>query len=735
MLALTGAAIAVPVLDQFGRAPDVFVAIDAGRVDLWLFAIVVAFVPPLSLIAAEITVGFVSDRARAGLHVGFVGLLVAAIVIPLVRERFDLRGVALGALAIAASSLLVFAWSRARALRLWLTYASPLPVVAVALFVFGSAASEVGAIDAPPAIAELPRAPGAARALDRPVVLVVLDEFPLSVMLDGDGGIDRERFPGFARLAADSVWYRNAITVASHTEQAVPAILTGRVPDDGARAPTWSEYPDNLFRMLAGSFAMHVDETVTQLCADEHCPDPPRTPITATNTSTRATRGSAPSSKSPAEMERARAPGLGDVLGQARREFVRRVSLDPEDRLAEATVGEDITTATARPAPTSTAAPSATLAPATIPATTASPTTSAPSGPFGNFAAIERAQPGRFVEFLSQFSPSEPARSFHYLHLLLPHVPWHLTADGIPYDYSSDARMQFPGYDGTWVSDAAADAARLRVAMQAGYVDSLVGLLIDRLESTGLWDDAIVVITSDHGLGLGEGAGTRRYGVATDELLGVPLFLHAPGLDASIDDRDARTIDIVPTIIDLLGARSPWPLDGTSLVGRPIPRTTTPFVQGTIGGPATRTTIDTAGHLAWVRAAGMAGDTSTTTAGTGPDARRDLRFVRLGPRGELIGRPIAEVGDARSVAFAFEFPDDDAFASVDPDNELPLHVVGRIADDQVHAGELVVVVVEGVVAASAEVFTDRDGAPRFTGVLNPAALHEGSNQIRLFVVA
>jgi hypothetical protein len=567
----------------------------------------------------------------------------------------------------------------------------------------------------------------------------VFDEFPLSVMLDGAGAIDEARFPGFARLATQSVWYRNAITVASHTEQAVPAILTGQVPDDGARAATWSEYPDNLFRMLAGSYAMHVDETVTRLCPDEHCPDPPRLPAvegtSASTSSNSSTNTATPPDTSSASGAETRRPGLNDVLARARREFGRRVSLDPPDRIAEATVGEEVTAATSRttaattPDTTGTTTPLGALPLATVPATTSTTASSAPRI-FGNFAGIERAQPGRFVEFVSGFSASEPARSFHYLHLLLPHVPWHLTADGIPYQYSSDAALQFPGYDGTWVSDPPAAAARVRVAMQAGYVDSLVGLLIDRLESTGLWDDAIVVITSDHGLGLGEGAGTRRYGAAGDELLGVPLFLHAPGIDAGIDDRDARTIDIVPTIVDLLGARSPWPLDGTSLVRRPIARTTTPFVQGAIGGPATRTTIDTSGHMAWVRTAGMR---SRATPISDLSDGRDGLFVRLAPLGELIGRPVAQLAGARSVEFALEFPDEDAFESVDPGGELPLHVVGRI-HQPMNNGDIVLIVVNDTVAATAEIFTNGDRDQRFTAILDRVTLRAGSNRIALYAL-
>jgi len=64
-----------------------------------------------------------------------------------------------------------------------------------------------------------------------PVVEVVFDELPTATLMDPGGTrIDRKRFPGFARLAAASTWYRDNTTVADFTGRAVPAIETGVNP-------------------------------------------------------------------------------------------------------------------------------------------------------------------------------------------------------------------------------------------------------------------------------------------------------------------------------------------------------------------------------------------------------------------------------------------------------------------------------------------------------------------------
>ena len=63
------------------------------------------------------------------------------------------------------------------------------------------------------------------------IVMIVMDEFPLESILDGTGHVDAALFPNFAALANTSTWFRNDTTVAPYTDVAVPAILTGRLPD------------------------------------------------------------------------------------------------------------------------------------------------------------------------------------------------------------------------------------------------------------------------------------------------------------------------------------------------------------------------------------------------------------------------------------------------------------------------------------------------------------------------
>ncbi len=69
-----------------------------------------------------------------------------------------------------------------------------------------------------------------------PVVLVVLDEFNITALLDAEGRIDPVRFPNFAALASQSQWFTNAVATYVETAVAVSAILTGRQPRAGCSA-------------------------------------------------------------------------------------------------------------------------------------------------------------------------------------------------------------------------------------------------------------------------------------------------------------------------------------------------------------------------------------------------------------------------------------------------------------------------------------------------------------------
>ena len=116
-------------------------------------------------------------------------------------------------------------------------------------------------------------APAQAAPKRPPVVVIVLDEFPLADIQSVDGSIDSERFPGFAALAGGSTWFPNAYAVHDSTHFAVPAILTGRAPRAGADAPNYLTHPRSLFTYLDRlGYRIRAREEATTVCPPRLCP-------------------------------------------------------------------------------------------------------------------------------------------------------------------------------------------------------------------------------------------------------------------------------------------------------------------------------------------------------------------------------------------------------------------------------------------------------------------------------
>ena len=102
----------------------------------------------------------------------------------------------------------------------------------------------------------------------------------------------------------------------------------------------------------------------------------------------------------------------------------------------------------------------------------------------------------------------------------------------------------------------------------------LVAPLVNCLKAGGIWDRTIIIITADHGENLGERPVTPQFYPQHRTLYEcdhrIPLIIKAPGLEpGKCTERLARSIDIVPTLCDLLG------IDDTGFEGaslrKPIP--------------------------------------------------------------------------------------------------------------------------------------------------------------------
>ncbi len=175
---------------------------------------------------------------------------------------------------------------------------------------------------------------------------------------------------------------------------------------------------------------------------------------------------------------------------------------------------------------------------------------------------IQRRGDGPTAEAIAWLESPRAGRRFVWLHLYDPHDPYEP-----PEPYAS--RYAGRPYDG-----------------EVAWSDELVGRLDAALERLGLRKDTLLVVTSDHGEGLGEhGEETHGYFVY-ESTLRVPLLVRGPGIPrAARVTTTFRSVDLFPTLLELVGLAPPIGarLSGRSLAsalrGGPAPPAETTYAE------------------------------------------------------------------------------------------------------------------------------------------------------------
>ena len=108
-------------------------------------------------------------------------------------------------------------------------------------------------------------------------------------------------------------------------------------------------------------------------------------------------------------------------------------------------------------------------------------------------------------------------------------------------------------------------------AFEVERIDKAFGDFVRFLKSNGLYDDSIIVVTSDHGDSLGENGHWGHGSALFPEVIRIPLIIHLPDAvkHRVVNDPNAVAFstDIAPTLYYLLGHR---PIHNDPLFGRPL---------------------------------------------------------------------------------------------------------------------------------------------------------------------
>lgn len=683
---LSAFALAQPLFNLLSDNPEFFAARGSTAADIIVFAVLLVVVPPALGLAIELLAGLAGPRARRGAHLVLLALLAAVVFVQALKDAFGSDALLIAiSLGLGAGAALLYA--RAEPVRSFLTVLSPAPVVFLVLFLFISPVSKI-------TLSGEASAQSIAGIKPIPVVMVVFDEFPGTSPLDARGEVDPVRYPGFAQLAKDGTWFRNAHSIYDSTSKAVPAIMDGDYPEKGV-LPTSAEHPNSIFALLGKSHAMNVSEEATTVCPRDLCED--------------------------ARLDEPFVDRLGSLtedLGLVYAHVAAPPGIEADLPSVSETWGDfggegggeddahggsgDVEVVDGKAA--------------------------AKQGKQTVLSNLQADRSAKFDAWIANIrNGTRP--SLNFKHALLPHVPWRYLPTGQQYNTASTDPI--PGLSRQSYPDATqVEQLQLRHLLQLGFADLKIQALIAHLKRIGLYDKALIVVTADHGVAFEQGLFDRRRATqgTLDQISPVPLFVKLPGQrKGRIDDSIVETTDIVPTIADVLDIDLPEKTDGGSAFGDAV---------------AGRTEVKmlTRDLSEWMREDGdefdrrkqAQIDRKVALFGTGADGPE--RIYRVGPNQELVGREVAALDVAGDSAARVKLTDPGAYDDVDPEGAaIPIWVTGGVSG----AGGRrdVAVAVNGTVRAVSNTFelADRDGE-WIAALVPPGSLRDGENRVEVYEV-
>lgn len=334
------------------------------------------------------------------------------------------------------------------------------------------------------------------------------------------------------------------------------------------------------------------------------------------------------------------------------------------------------------------------------------------AGPERNRRSQELAA---FEAALARIDRSSPP-VFLFGHLVLPHRPFVYLPSGKSYRLERSE----PGLAETW----ALRHTYQRHLLQLAYVDTLLGRVFDRLDATGLFDESLVVVTADHGVSFRQGEPARHLSDANAvDILSVPLFIKRPGQQVSeVRDDAVQTVDILPTISEILEWREPSWTDGRSILRGDETH------HAPLSCPQVRNEPAPSTSLAEIFAAA---DAKTALFGSGAAAGS---FPAVGPRLDLVLASVSEDSCSSAADLWYEIENREIFERVDPASGfVPAEVKGLIKGPSAHLGIDLALAVNGTVVGTTRSYVSgaRDVFP-WSAIVPETAFRAGENDLALF---
>lgn len=323
-------------------------------------------------------------------------------------------------------------------------------------------------------------------------------------------------------------------------------------------------------------------------------------------------------------------------------------------------------------------------------------------------------------------------RSLSLLHIALPHIEWEYLPDGTR--YVSD---RFSGVSSLTSPPSRPEVNRdmQQMMLQLAFTDRELGRIVGKMKRDGIWDEALFIVTADHGGAFIPDGSRRILGQGNAGwVVPVPLLIKFPGqqrarvVSGSVDSRD-----IAPTVFGQLGIKAPPDVAGRSLAGRKrLPERSSIEYHSSLG----TVTLSRAKTLKQLEAArlrlnGIFGS----------------ELYAVGGRSDLLGSKPSEQPGLRPLVPTEGEPRASGMASwrltdVDPAGPvLPAYFEAAVeepAGPSTGTGTrdgTVAVSLNGRIVATTRTWTDPATDRTMTGVtLPPTSFRAGDNEVRVFAV-
>lgn len=671
VVALSAFAVAQPIYDRTAERVAFLQYQDVQTAELWiLVGLISGFAPSLCL-ALEFFGHRLSQRTGdvVAALVNFV--LFTAILLPWVKRLIFLPGVVILGIGLVSGAMATWSYSRFILFRQAIRFSAAGALIFPVWFLFLSDARAIA----------WPQPASNARVENPvPVVMVVFDEFCGESLMNDSREIDADRFPGFAELSRHSTWFRNATGVRPMTDHAVPALLSGNFRQDTV-SPDIARYPQNLFSLLRNSrqYEIVAFEPISRLCPRNERQDG-------------LTHHSI----------------LGDVgnllptLG-----LVYAYHLFPYDR-----------------------------------------PTQLPSLPRPWFQMFDSGKPdparrrgvlryrwgdnrnSQFDHFLECLSSGrKPVLNF--CHLMLPHVPWCYLPSGRRYaadgpDWGLLELETTEGIETDWPNDDLYVVHHhARYLLQLQFADRLVQRLLLRLRQLDLFDRCLLIVVGDHGVSFRTQEPRRWLSDGNlSDIMPIPLFVKRPGQkQPAVSDRNVESVDILPTIADVLKITLPSPVDGASI----FDDEQTERPSKTMNDSGAQFTV-----AAHPQSTDAALDLQLKRFGSGQTRPNGL--FETGPHPELIGRRAEDLTVPDPSPIEIELLKfSNVYSPADIDALVPCFFEGRVRGASTFPTELAVTI-DGTIQAVTRTYVAGESRITWCAMVPESCLMPGENDIRFYVV-